>query len=476
MDPRTRYPNSSPILACLALLTGCNLSFDPSLIRSADAGPGPEDTVVVDHVGDEPDREESAPDGEAPWQDAEALRRDAEVPRDASAELDARRPALDASGLVAPDFDAWIRDAQHSDADPVPSVDAQVRCSRDSECAADSFCTAGTCSVRCDAYHGCVGPVVPPVAEGMAADGDSIYWSTPVETDSLGNPLNHGRIWSWRHTDALTAVVQRESGTLLFVIDDYIYLRRPAALGGEPTVLMRKSLGMPESPAEQLATNVRRVWKTRDHVVWSRVEAANQELWRLSRLPASSPERALITTTDDDWMTSNATFAVKAVSYAPSFQLVIVRLADQVVHGIVGQVADPAPTAADEDYLYFARGDQIKRVPFSDLSQELILGFGRAESLRCEPSGGWLYWDGESGGGGGVSQLAGRTQRDALVPMQPLLIAPPLAAVIKNDLFYFHAIDDHERRIFIKTMPPLPCSSAMPCPADMSCGANMFCE
>jgi hypothetical protein len=453
MHPRTRNPRRFWPLALL-LSTGCDLSVDLSLIRNTDAGSEPG-----------PDVEEDAGEWEA---DAEEPLPDADVELDASVEPD----ASDAAADVGPKRDATVRDAQEPDVQ-APIIDAQVGCKRDSECAADSFCTAaGACVARCDEQRGCVGPMVPLGAWGIAAVGDTIYWSTPVETDTLGNALNHGRIWSWRRGTALNAVDQRESGTLLFVIDDYIYLRRPASLGGEPTVLMRKSLGTPDAPAEQLATGVSKVWKTRDHVVWSRNEGANQELWRLRRMPASTPERALITA-DGEWTSSNATFAVKHAGVDPAFHFVIVRLSDQAVHGVV-EGGWNEHSAADEDYFYFPRESQIRRVPFSDLSQELILASGGMHvSLRCEPSGGWLYWYAEVGF---PTPLGGRTQRDALVPPQALSNAPPYAAVIKNELVYVDYIGDYEPRIVIKTMPPLPCSSAMPCPADMSCSANMLCE
>lgn len=486
MDSRSRTPKHSR-LAWLMLLAGCNLSVDASLIR-VDAGPEPEGPVGEAHsVQTEGDFEPPPPDPEPAETDAgmaerdagPARRRDAEVAHDASAELDAQGSGLDASGdaelvIWPPHRDAEVEDAKERDVEP-PPIDAQVRCSQDSECAAGSFCTAaGACEARCDAERGCAGPVVPLYAGGLFASGDTVYWSTPVDTDSLGNPLNQGKIWSWRRTDPSSAVVSRESGVLLFVLDDYLYLLRGAALGGEPSVLFRRSLAMPELPAVQLATGVRRVWRTRDHVVWSRTDAANEELWRMRRVPASSPERVLVTS-EGHWTSSNATYAVRHMGSQPANSIprfVIVRLSDQAVHGVVEQdeYAGNEHSAADEDYLYFPRANQIRRVPFSNLSQEIILANGGMHvSLRCEPNGGWLYWYAERGDG----VEGGRTQRDALVPSLRLPTAPPYAGVVKNDLFY---IERREQRIFVKAMPPLPCSSTMPCPADMSCGADMFCE
>jgi hypothetical protein len=302
---------------------------------------------------------------------------------------------------------------------------------------------------------------------GIAAVGDTIYWSTPPDMDALGNPLNHGRIWSWQRTAPLFSAVQHDSGTLLFVSDGYMFLLRPPYLGAEATTLMRKWLGAPDSPAQELATGVRRVWKTRDHVVWTHPAGAGEQLWRMD---SASGTVLTLVTVEDQWITSNATFAIKQATYSnasgPHYQLVIIRLSDQSQYGVVelGDWPNQRP-AADEDNLYFQRDNQIRRVRFANLEQEIILASGLMPgSALCEPSGGWLYWAGTG--------ISGRTQRDALVPPQALPNAYPFAAV-KNDLVY---LDFPEKRLLIKTMPPAPCSSTMPCPGDMTCGASMFCE
>lgn len=490
MNSRTRNSctrNSRParMLAGLLLLSGCTLAVDPGLITADDAGPAKDDPVEErGPIHREDDAGPPRPTVEPPEPEL-----DAGAPQaDASVEFDAQTPVLDASvdanHVIGPEVDAGVRDAQGPDLPDVVMpliVDARVVCTRDTDCASDSFCsTSGGCIARDDAQRGRVGPRAPVEAvTGYALVADMVYWSTLPETDTLGNRLNYGDLWSGRSADPTTQVVQRDTGTLLFVIDDYAYSRRSATLNAEPlTVLLRKKLGTPDSPLEQLATGVDKVWKTRDHVVWTHKEGVFYELWRLKRTPGSSPERAL-QTTDGPWASSNATFAINLVAYPPAqpdypmdYRFVIVRIADQVQYGSVyhGDNLWNENAAADEDYFYFTRVNQIIRVPFSDLSQEIILANGlMPQSIRFEPSGGWVYWNGY----GSSSDQSGRTQRDALVPPQPLPLMTPGVGVYKNERIY---VDSNENRFFFQTMPPLPCSSAMPCPEHMSCGSSMFCE
>jgi hypothetical protein len=311
----------------------------------------------------------------------------------------------------------------------------------------------------------------------MAAAGETLYWSTPPDHDSLGNPLNGGRIWSWRRSDPVSAVHERESGELLLIADDYLYFRRPTGLGAAPTVLFRKSLAGQDSPATQLATDVVKAWKTAGHVVWARKEGTSEELWRLSRTSATPAERVAVTQSGH-WSSSNSTLAIKSLlvledAHSRGVRFTVIRLSDQMEVGSLatGDYNVSERTLADEDYLYFQRDNGIRRAPFANLSQELILatGFMAASGIPFELDGSWLYWSGDGYSAGGPIKSAGRSQRDLMVSPPETLVA--FGPRIKNELFYLF-----DRHIFRKSLTPLPCSPAMACPADMSCSASMVCE
>jgi hypothetical protein len=230
--------------------------------------------------------------------------------------------------------------------------------------------------------------------------------------------------------------------------------------------LFRKSLAG-DSPATQLATEVVKAWKTPTHVVWVRKEGTSEELWSHSRTSETPAERIAVTQTGH-WSSSNATLAIKSVETGGSVRHVVVRLMDHTEVGMVdlGDYGKNEKAVADEEYLYFQRSNEIRRAPFANLNQELILATGLMPgSVYFELDGSWLYWT-------GISEGSGRSQRDLMVsPPEKLVAAGPGTTRIKNELFYFR-----DRHIFTKAMTPLPCSPAMACPADMSCSASMVCQ
>jgi len=418
--------------ALLAFTAACDLTVDPDLTQPDDAGAK-----------------------------ADAASLDADLPVvEAGSANDGSIPSIDATseitdgGLVWPDADM---------------TDGGVACSSDGECQASAFCSAiGSCLPRCDGERGCIGPQAPGMVTSLAVSGNTIYGATQIVTDTLGNPLNHGLLFAWPRDGGLSPLIGHDAGKIVwFVLDGYVYFDRHEfpSLGA----LYRTATHALGAPPAQLASNVTNSWYTPTHVMWAQQTGTEQELWRVSRTPGGSAELAA-TAPEGEWVTGNSTLGVIRSRRNDTPTLVVVRLSDMVEQGSIVLNDDSlgaAPQATcDEARLYYTESNGIRRVLFSDLSHPLTLATGLMPgSMRFSLSGGWMYWSGQ-----GAVYLTGRSQRDAMVAPQALGYP---GVFLRNELVH---VDNIEKRLFVKPLSPLPCSTAMPCPADLSCSAALLCE
>jgi hypothetical protein len=82
--------------------------------------------------------------------------------------------------------------------DPTLPLDPDCTCS-----SSDEVCNAaGQCVPRCDEAGRCAAWLVSGPVQSLYAGGSTLYFTTPPETDPLGNPVTKGTLWRVEDSDA----------------------------------------------------------------------------------------------------------------------------------------------------------------------------------------------------------------------------------------------------------------------------------
>jgi hypothetical protein len=237
MSYRTFFQLTAPLL-----LSACNLSIDPGLIRDGSLPDGSEPDAA-DHPDavDDSDADVEPPD----W--------------DAGEPLDADVGEPDANGDTGGDLGNPDADITGCD-----GASCSAACEADEECAEENYCSlarGGECMPRCDDAAGCMELALEP--RPLISDGKYVYWG--------GDTL---MAWDLVHTPFVVSadVTYVEP---LFVADDTVYVRDGQELRRVPV--------MAGATSERIAASFSKAWPTTTHVYWSAEHVGKRELWRLAR-------------------------------------------------------------------------------------------------------------------------------------------------------------------------------------------------
>ncbi len=342
-------------------------------------------------------------------------------------------------------------DASADDAGLSQDSGAVARCDADIHCTSSEFCEETHCFARCSASGAYCGlAMAEPSA--LAAERETIFWA-----------LADG-VWAWSGTQPIKVAMPGPASALVVAETD-LYFVVAGALSRVPVT--------GGSAPQALASNVTRVWKTATHVMWSRTNAAQVELWSLARTGGAMAQ-LVGSIAVGEWVASNAAYAVAFVAAGPPHFLVktLPSLTDVRRLDVDSFLLASSEAVADDAYLYFADDNGIKRLSFANTNdvQTLVTGIMPGSHWNFVASERWLYWMAY----GGPFEV-GRSHANAAAPTEVLPLPEltrTLYAVTRNRVVTYH---ETEKRLVVRAMPAVPCGPSMACPFDMVCGTDSHC-
>jgi hypothetical protein len=313
--------------------------------------------------------------------------------------------ALSACGLIDPvSHDAEAGTSPHDagadggqDAASAPSdaaSDAEAgnfACTGDHTCSESEYCSivSHSCSARCDALNGCIGPKIAASNNRIATDGEHICFADDnVDADG---PRYVVRSWDGVAPQART-IARVGDARVLLVADGYCYFSSPS--------LERAPLagGLSER-VQALSSAPRRTWLTTDYVWWAAPRDDLLDVYRLRRLPATQAELVASVPAANLWEGGNSTYLFRR--FKPTFAscaIVMAPIADLTAETTIPMSFSKNCSGAfwaNEQSVLFTQFEPVHYYPFRvDLDNpgvETTIRLHSQELLMYQVRGSFVY-------------------------------------------------------------------------------------